>query len=57
MKKNMQKTFYLAVGECCCLQTCKSVVNMLIMGLALRQSLMIVPTTGILLYGKYISIL
>ena len=51
----MENTFQLAVGGYCCLQTCNSVVNMLIMGLALRQSVMVISTTGILLHAKYIS--
>ena len=38
------------------LQTCKAVVNILIMGSVLRQSLMVVPTTGIFLYAQYISL-
>ena len=33
----MQKIFSLAVGVCCCLQSCNSVVNMLVMGLVLGQ--------------------
>ena len=44
--------FQLSVGICCCLKTCNSVVNMLLMGLVLGQSLMIISTTGILLYAK-----
>ena len=48
----MEKTFQLAVGVCCCLQTCNLVVNMVIMGLALGQSLMFISITGILLYAK-----
>ena len=36
--------FKLAVGVCCCLQMCNSFVNMVVMGLALGQSLMVVPT-------------
>ena len=43
------KIFYLAVGVCCCLQTCNSVVNMLVMGLVLGQSLMVISTMGIYL--------
>ena len=42
----------LAVGVCCCLQTYYSVVNMLVMGLVLGQRLMVISTTGILLYAK-----
>ena len=37
---------------CCCLQTCNSVVNVLVMGLILGQSLMVISTTSILLYAK-----
>ena len=44
-----------SVGVCCHLQTCKSVVNMLIMGLALRQSLIVVSAIGILICKVYIS--
>ena len=40
---------YLAVGVCCFLQTCNSVVNVPVMGLVLEQSLMFISTTGILL--------
>ena len=46
----MERT--LAVGVCCCLQTCNSVVNMLVMVLVLGLSLMIISTTGVLLYAK-----
>ena len=47
----MGKTLQLAVGVCCCLQACNSVLNMLIMGV---RTLMVirVSTTGILLYAK-----
>ena len=31
----MENTFELAVGVCCCLETCNSVVNILVMGLVL----------------------
>ena len=48
----MQKIFYIAVGVCCCLQSCNSVVNMLVMGLGLGHSLMFISTTGTLLYAK-----
>ena len=34
---------------CCCLHI-QLVVNVLVMGLVLGQSLMVIPTTGILLY-------
>ena len=47
-----EKAFKLAVAVCCCLQTCNSVLNILIMGLGLRQSLMVISITGILLYAK-----
>ena len=40
------------MGVCCCLQTCNSVVKMLVMGLVLGQSLMVMSITGILLYAK-----
>ena len=40
------------MGVCCCLQTCNSVENMLVMGLVLGQSLMVISTMGILLYAK-----
>ena len=49
----MEKAFSLAVGVCCCLKTCNSVVNMLMMGLVLGPSLMVISITGILLYAKY----
>ena len=31
----MEKTFKLAMGVCCCLQTCNSVVDILVMWLEL----------------------
>ena len=37
---------------CCCLQTCNSVVYVVVMGLVLGQSLMVISTTDILLYTK-----
>ena len=37
---------------CCCLQTCNSVVCVVVMVLVLGQSLMVISTTGILLYAK-----
>ena len=40
------------MGVCCCLQTCNSVANVLVMGLVLGQSLMITSTMGIQLYAK-----
>ena len=49
LKNENDKIFKLAVGACCRLQTCNSVVNMLVMGLVLGQSLMVISTTGILL--------
>ena len=48
----MQNTFYLAVGVCCCLQICNSVVKIVVKGLVLGQSLMVVST---LLFCKIIS--
>ena len=40
------------MGVCYCLQTCNSVVYVLVMCLLLGQSLMVISTTGILLYAK-----
>ena len=40
----MQNTFKLAVDVCCCLQICNSVVNMVVKGLVLGQSLMVAST-------------
>ena len=37
---------------CCCLQTCNSVVYVVVMGLVLGQSLMVISNAGILLYAK-----
>ena len=37
---------------CCCLQTCNSVVYVAVMGLVFGQSLMVISTTGSLLYAK-----
>ena len=48
----MQNTFKLAVGICRCLQICNSVVNMVVNGLVLGQSLMVIST---LLLCKSIS--
>ena len=48
----MQNTFYFAVGVCHCLQICNLVVNMVVMGLVLQQSLIF--TTVILLLYKSI---
>ena len=39
---------------CCCLQTCNSVVYVVVTGLVLGQSLMVISTTGSLLYAKYL---
>ena len=36
---------------CYYLQTCTSVVNMVVMGVVLEQSLMVISATGILLYA------
>ena len=52
LKNKNDKIIYLAVGVCCCLKACKSVVYMLVMGLVLGQSLMVISTMGILLYVK-----
>ena len=38
----------IAVGGCCCLQMCNSVVNMVVMGLVLGQSLMVIISTSLL---------
>ena len=46
------KNILISVGVCCCLQTCNTVVNMLVMGLVLGPSLMIISITGILSYAK-----
>ena len=40
---------------CCCLQTCNSVVYVVVKGLALGQSLVVIPTTDDLLYARVIS--
>ena len=37
---------------CCCLQTCNSVVYVAVMGLVLGQILVVIYTTGTLLYAK-----
>ena len=37
---------------CCCLQTCNSDVYVVVMRLVLGQSLMVISTTGIMLYAK-----
>ena len=39
-----------------CLKTCNSVVYVVMMGLVLGQSLMVISTTGILLYAKVSSL-
>ena len=43
---------HLAVGVCCCLQTCNSVINMLVMGLVLGSSLMVISIMGNLFFSK-----
>ena len=48
----MEKTFQLAVGVYCCLQTYNSDINMLVMGLVLGLSFMVISITDILLYAK-----
>ena len=40
------------MGACCCLQACKSVAYMLVIGLVLGQSLMVVSAADIVLYAK-----
>ena len=40
----MQNTFLIAVGVFWCLQICNLVVNMVVMGLVLGQSLMVIYT-------------
>ena len=50
----MESTFQLAVGVCCCLQTCNSVVNILVMGLVLGPSLTIISIMSILLHENYL---
>ena len=40
------------MGVCCCLQIYNLVVNMVVMGLVLGQSLMVVCSNGVLLYAK-----
>ena len=40
------------MGVYCCLQTCNSVVYVVVMGLVLGQSWMVISTTGIMLYAK-----
>ena len=52
IERNTEKTCSLAVGVCYCLQTCNSVVNMLVMWLVLWPSLMVISITGILVYAK-----
>ena len=49
LKNVNDKIFCLTVGVYCCLQTCNSVVNMLVMRLVLGQSLIVISSTGILL--------
>ena len=51
----MEKTFKLAVGVCCCLQTRSSVANLVVvMGLVLEPSLMVVSTTVFCYMQKYL---
>ena len=38
--------------ECCCLQTCNSVVYVVVIRLVLGQSLKVISTMDILLYAK-----
>ena len=52
LREIWKKTFELAVGLCCCLQTCNSVENVLVMGLVLGPNLMAISVTGILLHAK-----
>ena len=40
------------MGACCCLKTCNSVLNMLVMGLVLGPSLMVIIIMSIFLYAK-----
>ena len=40
------------MGVCCCLQTCNSVVYVVVIGLVLGQRLMAISTMDILLYAK-----
>ena len=42
---------------CCFLQTCNSVVNMLVMRLVLGPSLKVISITGVLLYYAKVSLL
>ena len=44
----MEKAFELAVGVCC-LKTCNSVLNILVVGLVLGPSWMVISITGTLL--------
>ena len=41
---------------CCCLQSCNSVVNIEVMGLVFGQKLIVIPSTGVLLYAKVSSL-
>ena len=41
---------------CCCLQTCNSVVYVVVMVLVVGQSLMVISTTSIMLYAKVSSL-
>ena len=40
------------MGVCWCLQTCNSILYVVVMGLVLGQSWMVISTTGIMLYAK-----
>ena len=40
------------MGVCCCLQTYNSFLYVVVMGLALGQSLMVISTTGIMCYAR-----
>ena len=53
----MKNRFEIAVDVCCCLQTCNSVVHMLVMGLVFGPSLMVISKsiTGVLLYYAKVS--
>ena len=57
MERNIYKIHLLAVGVCCCLQACNSVVNILVIGLAFGQSLMVISTMGILKVSPLYNVL
>ena len=40
------------MGACCCLQTCNSVENVLVVWLVLGQSVMVISTMGVQLYAN-----